>query len=49
MSAARARQAGQDADGPAYEAAVSSYAGLDPDGLRAAARAALQARTEVSD
>ncbi len=45
MSAARARRAAQDADGPAYADAMSSYAGLDPDGLRAAARAALQART----
>ena len=48
MSAVRARQAAQDADGPAYADAVSSYAGLDPDGLRAAARAALQARAHVS-
>jgi predicted ATPase/DNA-binding SARP family transcriptional activator len=48
MSAARARRAAQDADGPAYADAVSSYAGLDPDGLRAAARAALRARAEVS-
>ena len=48
MSAARARQAAQDADGPAYAEAVSSYAGLDPEGLRAAARAALRERTRVS-
>jgi hypothetical protein len=48
MSAARARRAAQDADGPAYADAVSSYAGLDPEGLRAAARAALQARSRVS-
>ena len=48
MSAARARQAAQDADGPAYADAVSSYAGLDPDGLRAAARAALRARARLS-
>jgi hypothetical protein len=27
---------------------VSSYAGLDPEGLRGAVRAALQARTQVS-
>jgi hypothetical protein len=47
-SAERARRAAQDADGPAYADAVSSYAGLDPDGLRAAARAALQARAHVS-
>jgi len=44
MSPARARQAAQEADGPAYAGAVSSYAGLDPDGLRAAARAALRER-----
>ena len=48
MSAARARRAAQDADGPAYADAVSSYAGLDPDGLRAAARAALRERTLLS-
>jgi predicted ATPase/DNA-binding SARP family transcriptional activator len=48
MSAARARRAAQDAGGPAYADAVSSYAGLDPEGLRAAARAALQARAQVS-
>jgi predicted ATPase/DNA-binding SARP family transcriptional activator len=48
MSAARARRAAQDAGGPAYADAVSSYADLDPDGLRAAARAALQARAQVS-
>jgi predicted ATPase/DNA-binding SARP family transcriptional activator len=48
MSAARARRAAQDADGPAYADAVSSYAGLDPEGLRAAARAALAARARVS-
>jgi hypothetical protein len=48
MAAARARRAAQDADGPAYADAVSSYAGLDPDGLRAAARAALQARAQLS-
>jgi hypothetical protein len=49
MSAARARRFAQDADGPAYADAVSSYAGLDPEALRAAARAALQARARVSD
>jgi predicted ATPase/DNA-binding SARP family transcriptional activator len=48
MSAARARQAAQDADRPAYADAVSSYAGLDPEGLRAAARAALRERTQLS-
>ena len=48
MSAARARQAAQDADGPAYADAVSAYAGLDPEALRAAARAALRARAQLS-
>ena len=48
MSATRARRVAQDADGPAYADAVSSYAGLDPDGLRAAARAALRERTLLS-
>jgi hypothetical protein len=46
MSAARARQAATDADRPAYDEAVSSYAGLDAAGLRAAALAMLQARGE---
>ncbi len=44
LSAARAGRAAQEADGPAYADAVSSYAGLDPVALRAAARAALRAR-----
>jgi len=48
MSAARARRAAQDADGPAYDDAVSSYAGLDPGALRAAARAALRERPGLS-
>ncbi|HEY6478717.1 MAG TPA: BTAD domain-containing putative transcriptional regulator, partial [Streptosporangiaceae bacterium] len=48
MSAARAQRAAQEADRPAYDDAVSSYAGLDPESLRAAARAALQARAELS-
>ncbi len=48
MSAARARRAAQEADGPAYADAVSSYAGLGPEGLRAAARAALRERAQVS-
>ena len=48
MSAARGRRAAQDADEPAYDDAVSSYAGLGPEALRAAARAALQVRTELS-
>jgi hypothetical protein len=48
-SVARARRAAQDADGPAYADAVSSYAGLDPGALRAVARAALQVRARLSD
>jgi predicted ATPase/DNA-binding SARP family transcriptional activator len=44
LSAARARRAAQQADAQAYAEAVSSYAGLDPEGLRAAARAALRER-----
>jgi len=48
MSAARARRAAQEADGRAYAEAVSSYAGLDPEGLRAAARAALRERARDS-
>jgi predicted ATPase/DNA-binding SARP family transcriptional activator len=49
MSAGAARRAAQDADGPAYADAVSAYAGLDAAGLRAAARAELRTRAEVSD
>lgn len=44
MSSARARDAAQCANRPAYEDAVSSYAGLDHDGLRAAAIATLRSR-----
>jgi tetratricopeptide (TPR) repeat protein len=44
MSAARARHAAEQADRPAYADAVSSYAGLGRDDLRAAALAALRAR-----
>jgi hypothetical protein len=44
MSAARARQAATDADRPAYDEAVSSYAGLGQQDLRAAALDALGAR-----
>jgi len=47
-SAARARQAAYDADGPAYDEAVSSYAGLDQGALRATARAALRERARLS-
>jgi hypothetical protein len=44
-----ARQTGaQDADGPAHAEAILAYADLDPEGLRGAARAALQTRTQVS-
>ena len=48
MSAVRARQVAQDADQPAYDEAVSSYAGLDTGGLRAAAIAALRGRARIS-
>ena len=44
MSAAGARRAAEQADRPAYEEAVSSYAGLGRDQLRAAALAALRER-----
>jgi predicted ATPase/DNA-binding SARP family transcriptional activator len=44
MSAAHARLAAQQANGPAYDEAVSSYAGLGDEGLRAAALAALRER-----
>jgi transposase len=44
MSAARARHMAEQADRPAYEDAVSSYAGLGHEDLRAAALAALAAR-----
>jgi predicted ATPase/DNA-binding SARP family transcriptional activator len=44
MASARARQAAQDADKPAYDDAVSSYAGLGPEELRAVALEALRAR-----
>ncbi|MDL4821280.1 ATP-binding protein [Actinomadura opuntiae] len=43
------RRAARDADGPAYADAVSGYAGLDRDGLRAAARAALDAWVTATD
>jgi predicted ATPase/DNA-binding SARP family transcriptional activator len=48
MSAGRARRAARDADGPAYADAVSAYAGLDPEALRAAARAAVRERARLS-
>jgi tetratricopeptide (TPR) repeat protein len=44
MSAAGARQAPTHADRPAYDEAVSSYAGLGQEDLRAAALAALRQR-----
>jgi hypothetical protein len=44
MATARARQAATRADRPAYDEAVSSYAGLSHQQLRAAALAALRAR-----
>ncbi|WP_219416005.1 ATP-binding protein [Pseudonocardia nigra] len=45
MSSARARRAAEHADRPAYDDAVSSYAGLGRHELRAAAQAVLGART----
>ena len=44
MSTARARQAAIQADRPAYDEAVSSYAGVGEEDLRAAALAALRER-----
>jgi hypothetical protein len=44
MSTARARQAATQADRPAYDEAVSSYAGVGEEDLRAAALAALRER-----
>jgi predicted ATPase/DNA-binding SARP family transcriptional activator len=44
MSAERACAAARNADGLAYDEAVSSYAGLDPEGLRVAALEALVSR-----
>ena len=44
MSVARARQAAERADRPAYADAVSSYADLGPEDLRATALAALRER-----
>jgi tetratricopeptide (TPR) repeat protein len=46
MSAARARQAATNADRPAYDEAVSSYAGLGQQDLRAAALALLREREQ---
>jgi predicted ATPase/DNA-binding SARP family transcriptional activator len=45
-SPARAREAARTADRAAYDDAVSSYAALDQDGLRAAALTALQASAQ---
>jgi hypothetical protein len=47
MSSQRARQVAEHADGPAYHDAVSSYAGLDRDELRAAALTVLRDRAEL--
>jgi len=44
MSSAAIRAAAEHADGPAYADAVSAYAGLGRDDLRAAALAALRDR-----
>ncbi|MGW1885560.1 ATP-binding protein [Streptomyces sp. NPDC001970] len=47
MSSARAREAAEQADGAAYADAVSEYAALGQDGLRAAALAALAERATL--
>lgn len=49
MSPAGIRAAVREAGGPAYDEAVSSYAGLDTDGVRAAAAALLAERATASD
>ncbi|WP_225992510.1 ATP-binding protein [Actinomadura montaniterrae] len=49
MAPDAARRTAQDAAGPAYADAVSEYAGLDRDGLRDAARAALRAWVSATD
>ncbi len=48
MSVLRIRDVAEQADRPAYDDAVSSYAGLDHEGLRAAAVAALRARGQLT-
>jgi hypothetical protein len=48
MSAGRAIRDAQNADGQTYADAVSSYADLGPEALRAATRTALAARFQVS-
>ena len=48
MSPEGIRAAARKADGPAYDEAVSSYAGLDPDGVRAAAAALVAERFTAS-
>ncbi|MBC8092470.1 MAG: AfsR/SARP family transcriptional regulator, partial [Pseudonocardia sp.] len=44
MSGDRARETARHADGPAYDEAVSSYAGLDPEAQRRAAQELLHQR-----
>lgn len=48
MSSGQVRRLAEDADGPAYAEAVSAYAGLGPDELRAAASAAVRARDQFT-
>ncbi|MEV7040713.1 BTAD domain-containing putative transcriptional regulator [Amycolatopsis sp. NPDC051061] len=48
MSGARARTDAEQADGPAYAAAVAAYAGLDRVGLLEVARTLLRARERLS-
>ena len=49
MSVAHARDIAEQADKPAYADAVSSYADLGRDALRAAAATALQARARITE
>ncbi|GAA1881713.1 ATP-binding protein [Asanoa iriomotensis] len=48
LTPARVTEIGLGADGPAYADAVSSYAGLDHEGLRAAALAAVRDRAQAA-
>jgi hypothetical protein len=48
VSTEHVRDVAEQADRPAYVDAVSSYAGLDHDGLRAAASAGLRTRAQLT-
>ena len=49
MSAAPPARLAEEADKPAYTAAISAYAGLDPDELRATAAASILAREQFTE